>query len=261
MTDTPDDLFLLNPQNRDVATGNAPCPKEYLRNLRVYLNWSFLCLLAFILTCGFLFLDGELYKYFRLSSAGVTTPATVVDRRISTSDDSTSYYITYEFRYVQPNGEPAVQRGEDDVSSGEYERLEPGMQIEVISDPNDPSVSALQLPNIFNLVWQAPYLVSLVLPAFVFPPLTVFWIICYIKKRKLARDGQLIYGTITHFRSYTDSDDDFVINMHYQFVTPRGSTFQNEERRVRNDLAGQPLPSVGTPIAIWYADDKTYRIL
>ncbi len=90
---------------------------------------------------------------------------------------------------------------------------------------------------------------------------TIVGLILFQYEHKLTRDGQLIYGTITHFRSYTDSEGDLMVDAHYQFVTPRGSTFQNEERRVRNDLAGQPLPSVGTPVAIWYADDKTYRIL
>ncbi len=49
--------------------------------------------------------------------------------------------------------------------------------------------------------------------------------------------------------------------MHYQFTTPDGRTLQKQEKLTRNDLKDKPLPPVGTRIAIWYMDTKTYKTL
>ncbi len=264
MTDTPDDLFLLDPKQRSVAIGGAPYKGQSMGVAGcasvpiLFLGIGIVVTLFFLLPMTI----SSWIEYFRLSSAGVTTPATVVDRRISTSDDSTSYYITYEFRYVQPNGEPAVQRGEDDVSSGEYERLEPGTQIEIFYDPNDPAISDMQPPNIldpalitgFMIAWSGLW--NGVLGFMSYGVLAAAR-----KERKLARHGQLIHGTLTRISGDTDSDGDFLVDLHYRFVTPQGREINASEKNYVNRLRNTPLPSVGTPVAIWYADDKTYKVL
>ncbi len=259
-----DELFLLDPKNRDVATGNAPF-KGYPLKPILYSSFTFFfsCFILIIL-CGFLSFD-ELNTYIRLSRASVTSPATVVGRYTSKSDDSTNYYIVYEFRYSKPDGEPVVQRDEDRVSFDEYEWLEPGTQIEVFYDPSDPTISALQHPNIFNLVPDPPLFIFLCL-LFIFLYLllglpSIIGFIGFIKGRNLARHGKLIYGTLTSISGDTDSEDDFIIDMHYQFTTPDGRTLQKQEKLTRNDLKDKPLPPVGTRIAIWYMNTKTYKAL
>jgi hypothetical protein len=250
-----DELFLLDPKNRDVATGNAPYKGDELESFLICLILFF----AMLISCGFVSFN-ELNEFFRLSSAGVITSATVVDRYTRESDDSTNYYIVYEFRYSKPDGEPVVQRDKDRVSFDKYERLEPGMQIEVFYDPNDPTISALQHPNIFDLVLRSSFsFLWLGLVAFLL--LVVISFASFIGGRRFARHGQLIYGTLTSISGDTDEDDDFIIDMHYQFTTPDGRTLQKREQLTRNDLKDKPLPPVGTRIAIWYMDTKTYKTL
>ncbi len=84
------------------------------------------------------------------------------------------------------------------------------------------------------------------------------------RERRLSSRGQLIYGTLTSISSNTDGDD-FMVLVDYRFVTPQGREIDKGNRYSQhykaNHLAKQPLPPVGTRIAIWYVDDKTYKIL
>ncbi len=271
-----DELFLLDPKNRDVATGNAPY--EW-RSMAVAVNTRWLQLLLmlllplgiFSLFPALLALTPNWNEYFRLSSAGVTTLATVVDRYTSESDDSTDYYIVYEFRYSKPDGEPVVQRDEDRVSFDEYKRLGQGMKIQVIYDPNDPTISSVKPPDIIELVKTTgvlvfrlgflPCSVILLIPLAVLFPFYILSLLGVWRERRFARHGKLIYGTLTSISGDTDYEYGFIIDMHYQFTTPDGRTLQKREQLTRNDLKDKPLPPVGTRIAIWYMDTKTYKAL
>lgn len=257
------DLFILDPKQRSVAIGGAPykgqqavagCASFPLLFLGIGIFVTLFFLLPMTIT-GWI-------EYVRLRDAGVTTPATVVDRYISESDDSTSYYIVYEFRHTLPNGEPAVQQDEDSVSSDEYDRLEQGMQIEIIYDPNDPTISDMQPPDIFEPVLMTGFTIIWAgfwngMSGFMsYGLLAAAW-----KERKLTREGQLVHGTLTRITGDTDSDGDFLVDLHYRFVTPHGREINGHERNHTNVHRNTPLPPAGTPVAIWYADDKNYKVL
>ena len=84
------------------------------------------------------------------------------------------------------------------------------------------------------------------------------------RERKLSKHGQVIYGTLTSISGYTD-EGHFMVMLDYRFVTPQGREIEKgntyRQQYIANHLANQPLPPVSTPVAIWYVDEKTYKLL
>lgn len=83
---------------------------------------------------------------------------------------------------------------------------------------------------------------------------------------KLEKYGHLIEGEVRsckgetkHYR-YTVYTD-FQVTLQYSFQSPNGHEITDETTQVANHLDKDTLPSPGTPVAIWYVDDKTYTVL
>jgi hypothetical protein len=69
-------------------------------------------------------------------------------------------------------------------------------------------------------------------------------------------------GETISSKGYTDSDDDYQVTLRYCFQSPTtGKRIECTDQGQRNALKGIPLPEPGTPLAIMYADDHTYRVL
>ncbi len=62
------------------------------------------------------------------------------------------------------------------------------------------------------------------------------------------------------FRKYTVID--YVITARYQFVSPTtGNVITGRVQRKRRDLKRVPLPPLGTPVRVLYADDEAHMML
>lgn len=55
--------------------------------------------------------------------------------------------------------------------------------------------------------------------------------------------------------------DTYYIHVVYTFTSPDQQVISGEQTRARNDLRDKPLPPVGTPIRVLYADDNTHVML
>jgi Protein of unknown function (DUF3592) len=118
-------------------------------------------LIPFVLV-GFFMMGAAVYQYKdykKLNENGTLVEGRMLEQRFSESDDSTYYYITFEFaasndqRYVKEQG----------VSREEYERFERGGAVDIEYDINDPTLAKIAGTNtltqpaflfIFGLVWN-----------------------------------------------------------------------------------------------------------
>lgn len=81
-------------------------------------------------------------------------------------------------------------------------------------------------------------------------------------RAKLLRDhGRILSGRIISCSGGSDAEGTFGIEIHYAFVNPEGNIVEGKEATDREDLRGQLLPEVGTPLAILYASNKNFALL
>lgn len=80
-------------------------------------------------------------------------------------------------------------------------------------------------------------------------------------ERRLAAQGRVLGGHLHQVAAHADREGDVHLTLHYGFHTPAGQELRDKASAYRNDLLGQPLPDVDTPVWVLYADDQTYKLL
>ncbi|HNT75068.1 MAG TPA: DUF3592 domain-containing protein [Anaerolineae bacterium] len=109
-----------------------------------------MALLGLVLVGGGWFWQQYLIREMRLlQNEGVVATAVVAAQRISESDDSETYYVTFAFTAVANDQRVDVRR-EVSVPESFYERVEYGSQIEVVyarSDPRIVKIRAMYTPG------------------------------------------------------------------------------------------------------------------
>ncbi len=81
------------------------------------------------------------------------------------------------------------------------------------------------------------------------------------REHYLEQNGQLIRGILLKIEGQEESDGDYHMEARYQFQSPRGLPLEGRYSALRNDLKKYTLPPAGSLMAVWYADDETYKIL
>ena len=111
-------------------------------------GWTVFSLIFLML--GILIIRGETYLYNQLMQEGKLTQAIITKLAMDTSDESTGYDVTYEFK-APVNGDPTSFRHTEGVSETFYNSLHIEQRIEVIYVASDPSIvqlkSQLAQPN------------------------------------------------------------------------------------------------------------------
>jgi len=92
---------------------------------------------------GILIIGGESYTYNQLMQDGKLTQAMITRLNISTSDESTGYYVTYEFK-APVNGDPAPFSNTEWVPEAFYNSLRVEQRVEVIYLASDPTTVRLK---------------------------------------------------------------------------------------------------------------------
>jgi hypothetical protein len=82
-----------------------------------------------------------------------------------------------------------------------------------------------------------------------------------IRRRGGLRNRRMLRGQIVECSGRLDDDGDFKIKLDYRFRTPADKVLSGQARQIRNDLRKKPLPTPGTPVAVYYRNDRSHRLL
>lgn len=191
-----------------------------------------------------------------LAEDGRAGQATVIERREIPHDEGAPTYVL-RFTFAPPGGSPA--EFERSVAQGTFDGTRMGGPLPVLYSPSHPE-AVLPADNdgwgpvarkvLFALVWNA---ICLPMVGWL---LWRLWFDLRIRHAARLRRGKLVGITPDE-----DGDGDFVVKVAYTFQDHEGRTLDATWSGPCKALEGQPLPAVGTPIAVAYADRRTYLLL
>lgn len=252
------DTFLLNPRNREFIEGRTRRPIIATSMPGCVVLFLVPFLLAGALTF-WLTLDAW-YRVAGFAVAARTAEATVVAKGVEPdSEGDDDPYLDYRYSAEQ-NGTLTRHAGRAYVSWSDYQEYEPEDTLTIEYIAYSPGISrpanAAQglgeagFLTVFTLFWN-----GVTIPTF------VFMLRNKIAVARLGRDGTLLRGVVTAYKTSTDSDNDLWVELTYSFLTPQGQQLSGVAKNINNALRTTPAPPPGTPVAVLYLNAKTHTLL
>ncbi len=246
------DQFLMKPEHQNFVLGRSKTLSSGARFRLIFPG----CFMMMFVLCGLTFLSfvlNETYQSLLISIQGVAAEARYTDRRISSGDDSDTYYVTYE--YTVGGRQFSHQQS---VSRTLYDNAEIGGRVQILYARSNPSIAKVVGTN--QIQW---FIVG-----FVFLWNGIVWLIViglinqYRLEKLLEREGKMLKGKILDVSHSTDSDGDLTLHVKYEFQSPEsGKLLSKHERAQRNDLKHNQMPLFGTPIHVLYYNDRNFMLL
>ncbi len=259
-------LFLLNPANAKFVARETKRISEHKRGSRV--PFLIALLVLFVAAALWALALPELLTWYDFRQNGVTTQGTLTNLRITNAD---RFYAAYAFEVVADSGAAAQFQDEQPITEANYDALLPvfaewqasggdPVTIEVKYLPGDPATSRLTAQNPDDLV-RDRLTIGAIGMSVVFLLLVILWIVRRKRPYLLARGRRLLRGEMVGCTGREDDEGDFKLMVEYRFRTPSGSVIVHRASQIRNDLRRLPLPGPGTPVAIYYRNDRAFRLL
>ncbi len=82
-----------------------------------------------------------------------------------------------------------------------------------------------------------------------------------IRRRGGLLRRRVLRGQVVECTGRVDDDGDYKILLHYRFRTPTDKVLTGEVRQICNDLRQTSPPIPGTPVAVFYRNPRSYRLL
>lgn len=261
------EIFLLYPRNRPFLDGKERWPWSVRTT-----HWGYLVLAcaAIVAPVGVAFwFQREERLQEHLKAVGVPAVAVVLRNDTDMLDTDWDQYgrITYRFT-ARAKGKDRVITRTQNVNTDTEIRYGVGAAMKVLYDSDNPDVVRIVdemhfvNPNhrdtnrtVLIVVCCVGGLISIMSFALWLGP---YWSPAVGRKYRAAR---VLSGEVTECVRNRYSDD-FAVVVRYRFLTPEGKPLNGESKCVdRPDLESQPLPAAGTPIRVFYLDEKRYGIL
>jgi hypothetical protein len=247
-------LFLLNPANAPFVVREMQRRARRRKGGRTAFALVSLLLLVLGLLMGLILPDWV--AWYRLQQSGITVPGEISE--LSTRNDH--FYARYSFTPQGTGSEAETRSAEQRVSEDTFNRLAVGAAVNVTYLPDAPDTSWLNHYNPDNRARDVLSGVALGVMGVILGLL----ILGSIQRRRPAGPPvgrQLLRGRVVACTGMLDADGDFNVKLRYQFQTPAGRTRVEQLSRIRNDLKKARLPDRGTPVAVYYVNEKTHRLL
>ncbi|MBI5960676.1 MAG: HEAT repeat domain-containing protein [Chloroflexi bacterium] len=247
-------MFLLNPANARLVA------KEMKRAARRKQDGrsALLLAMAFFPVIGLLWgiVAPDWYTWLLLERDGQETIGEVIEGQASSEDH---YSLLYRFP-IGPADGALTYTNHQQVTRPTYEGFTSGTPITVTYLPDDPAVSRLDTANPAHEQRN-----RLTIAAAGLTGITVLVLLLGSLQRSrpyLLRGGwRLLKGQLVACQGRLDDDGDYKLALRYRFRTPSGRVITGQIRQIRNDLKGRALPRPGTPLAVYYRNVKTHRLL
>jgi hypothetical protein len=245
--------FALNPDHVDVVEGKAPfkpLPRAQTGCLVLFFT-AFLsvgALLAFATVSEWSVLE-------QFKSSGIDTQAQVIERYSGNFRGIEDYFLRVRFEY---NGQVYEDRVE--VNARQYLRYHVGDEAAVRYLPTNPRILSVDWDGNVDTSFQRILTVCTVIWNMTILALLGFMVVQYRMLLRLAVGGTLLTGEITQASGCSDEVDNYKLTVLYKFQSPAGTLLKGQASQTRNDLKKTP-PRRGTPIFVYYRDDRTYMLL
>lgn len=194
------------------------------------------------------------------------TTAQVIECEVKKSDRTRSTWLTYTYTW---NGRPMTSSASVSYGSTDCnEYLNQMYTIRVLIP--DPSHTSLPIAENSRSTLERLGLIGLAIgvafatfgAAHKYLRDIVLQLYSKARYRRLLRQSILLEGEIIRIHSYKPSKtQDTIVSVTYQFQTPHKKSLTGWAEAKRNDLRDTPLPPVGTPVAVLYADDHAHMML
>jgi hypothetical protein len=274
------DLYLVDANKLSWITGkkNKPVKRIHPSRKRAFKSWrNNLLMIAFWFIFSTLIMwepaNRENQIVSRLKQHGLTTQATIVNKREAKNKSSTYYYVTYQF---DPSSSTKLFEREESVDYKMYEDAAQGVLVTITYLPNDPNISRLILQDAVEfrntlelnmMMWGAGGgFVLLILILGSLSDLYPKWNKIQ-NERKLRKKAVLLKGKIKSYK-YRSKSSKKIEKLNYSFVTPKGRVIiadfpYSPQYRFDKDgrPVGEPAPKIGTPVAILFLDETNYKLL
>ena len=247
-------VFLLNPANasliaRESQRRRARGPGGCVWLVMALVLMAVAALLASMVVPGWI-------DWNRLNQDGVTTDGTVIGRRVDNEEyRGRQYFVRYTFNVPLAAPDGVQVEGEQAVSSRAYAALAEGSAVTVTYLLDDPDVSRIDQddPRDEERAWITALAVALAALAIIALGMAF--------RRRPQPAGQLIKGQVVTCTGQVDAEGDFTLKLRYRFRSPGGKMIVRQAAQIRNDMKTTRLPEPGTPVAIYYRSDRSYRLL
>lgn len=258
-----DRVFLLNPQNAPVLTEGYQHPHP--RNDIVAIVMVMISLAVSVLAV--LFATTTILNWTRLNEEGITVEGYLTDRVSSTSRStvgtgsrtSTTYY--WRYRYTTEDGQRLT--GEVQVEREAYDDYQFNAPVQVLYLADDPNISrivrdsTIDFPRL-QVIGGALVFGLSALSVFIFAQ-------AFNQRRHYRANGKLIYGKVDTAKLVADESNGkrkAKLYINYEFTSPTtGKQLIKFVGQQRDELQEGDLPAKGTPVAIFYANDRIFKIL
>jgi len=240
--------FLLNPSNAPLIEQERARRARRKKTARWTFRLGALLLLLMAVLWGVLV--PEWVRWFAFERDGVTVAASITE--IVEDDDR------YTVRYRYPVGEQEYA-GEQQLTESAYKALADDETVFATYLPEDPADVRLdaESPQDRFRNWLTAVVAGLTLAAL------LMLLSAVLRRRRALRivPPAVLTGQVIACEGALDDEGDFKVKVRFRFRTPQGQTLTGQARQIRNDLRDRPLPPGGSPVAIYYRHEQSYRLL
>jgi hypothetical protein len=190
--------------------------------------------------------------WWQLRREGVTVQGEIIGLQ-TRGDKLTALYL-----FTTDGSDGKIFTGEQRVTDSARDRLVEDAPVQVRYLPDDPDLSHLEdEPNPAdtrrNSLTIAAGLLVVGLGA-----LLAFG---QVQTRQDRRGERVLKGQVVACSGFHDDDGDFYLKLRYRFRAPSGRVITGQLSQLRNDLRESDLPETGAPLAIYYRNERAYRVL
>lgn len=241
-------MFVLNPAHRRYVTDpSGYSPDVTPHNNRLFFAvWSLAWMLVLTMLVGMpAYLQWDENQTLR--NQGAVTNGVILSREAAQPP-----YVRFRFT-TDANRELVGQA----LGRRVYAQYDAGDEVAVRYLPNRAYINTI---NGYSYVprWQAlgvPLLVILT-------PLTLAWTVAEgWRLVRFRRAGWPISGEVVSSGVVVDEDGDEHLTVEYAFASPQSGTRVTNEETIPRQLNPSPPPATGTPVTVFYLNDRTYRLL
>lgn len=250
-------LFLVEPDRLDEKLGKAKPPVEVRKQRRRIMQWLVI-FIGGVLIVITSWVSNDLIRgennRIQLQERGIEVMAQIVSRRIeNTGKANLDYYVTFEFQALSSG---QSYRHEVWVIESVYQQSLTTTAIRVRYLPEDPATN--DLASVQPHGWaDIGVSISCFSSLFLVMGAVVILLLFdpWVRQLNYRRRGQVIIGHVERpLRQRWLRNPGFV----YVFVSPSGKAihakYEDSSRFLR-------IPRAGTPVAVQYVNDSTYRLL